>query len=64
MANLRFSTAQQIIDAFPVLKDEFKDAELHLHPLEYVQQMTSKGQIQQVLALCAFMLPKIGRAHV
>lgn len=58
MANLRFSTAQQIIDAFPVLKDEFKDAELHLHPFEYVRQMINKGQIQQALALCAFMLPK------
>ena len=58
MANLRFSTVQQVIDAFPILKDEFKDAELQRHPIEFVQQMIDKGQIRQVLALCAFMLPK------
>ena len=58
MVNLRFSTAQQVIDAFPVLRDEFKDAELQLNPIEFVRQMINEGQTQQALALCAFMLPK------
>lgn len=58
MTNLRFSTAQQIIDAFPVLKDDFKSGELQSHPVEFVKRLAETGQLKQAFALCAFMLPR------
>jgi len=58
MTNLRFSTAQQIIDAFPVLKDDFKSGDLQAHPVEFVERLAETGQLKEAFALCAFMLPR------
>jgi hypothetical protein len=58
MTNLRFSTAQQVIDAFPVLKEDFKGGNLQVQSIAFVQQLLEAGQISQAFALCAFMLPR------
>ena len=58
MKNLRFSTTQQIIEAFPVLRDEFRSGELQSHPIEFVQRLLGTGQFREAFALCAFMLPR------
>jgi hypothetical protein len=58
MTNLRFSTAQQVIDAFPVLKEDFKGGNLQVQSIAFVQLLLEAGQILQAFALCAFMLPR------
>ena len=58
MTNLRFSTAQQVIEAFPVLKEEFESGNLQFHSIEFVHHLVEAGQIRQAFALCAFMLPR------
>ena len=58
MSKLRFSTAQQIIDAFPVLKEEFSSLELEAPPIEFIKSLMEGGQVRPALALCAFMLPR------
>jgi hypothetical protein len=58
MTNLRFSTAQQVIDAFPVLKADFKGGNLQSNPIEFVQRLLGSGQLREAFALCAFMLPR------
>ncbi len=58
MTNLRFSTAQQVVDAFPILKDDFKEDDLQSHPVEFVRRLIAADKVQGALALCAFMLPR------
>ena len=58
MTNLRFSTAQQVIEAFPMLKEEFKGSNLQFQSIEFVHRLLEAGQISQAFALCAFMLPR------
>jgi len=58
MTNLRFSTAQQVIDAFPLLKGDLRSGNLQSHPIEFVQQLLGTGQLMEAFALCAYMLPR------
>lgn len=58
MTKLRFSTAQQIIDTYPVLRDEFQSAALDANPLEFIKGLVETMQGREALALCAFMLPR------
>lgn len=58
MTKLRFSTAQQIIDTYPILRDEFQSAALDANPLEFIKGLLDTQQGREALALCAFMLPR------
>lgn len=58
MAKLRFSTTQQIIDAFPVLREEFASSDLDSNPVDFAKGLVESSQHRQALAVCAFMLPR------
>ncbi len=58
MTNLRFSTARQVVDAFPILENDFKGEDIQSHPVEFVARLVETGKVQEAIALCAFMLPR------
>ena len=58
MTKIRFSTALQVIDAFPHVRDEFEGEPLNLAPVAFVQHLLqSKGEGKAV-TFCAFLLTR------
>lgn len=58
MKHLRFSTARQVIDAFPNLRGEFAGCNLELEPFAFVDSLMAQGSTRQAMAFCAFVLPR------
>ena len=58
MKHLRFSTARQVIDAFPNLRDEFSGSNLDLEPFAFIDSLMAQGSVRKAMAFCAFLLPR------
>ena len=58
MKHLRFSTAQQVIDAFPNLKGEFPGCNLELDPFAFIESLIGQGNARRAMVFCAFVLPR------
>ena len=58
MTYLRFATAQQVVEAYPVLRDEISVQGLNLEPFAFITSLVADGQPRQALAFCAFLLPR------
>ena len=58
MGSLRFSTAQQVIDAFPNLREEIGLQGLDAEPFAFIDNLLRSGQGRQALAFCAMLLPR------
>ena len=63
MTNLRFSTAQQLVDAFPVLRDELGPRNLGMAPFAYIDSLLDETQARKALAFCALLLPRRESVH-
>ncbi len=57
MKHLRFSTAGQVIDAFPNLRGEFS-GNLELDPFAFIDTLVAQGNARKAMAFCAFVLPR------
>ena len=57
MKHLRFSTARQVIDAFPNLRGEFS-GNLELDPFAFIDSLIAQGNVRKAMAFCAFVLPR------
>ena len=53
MTNLRFSTAQQLVDAFPVLRHELGPRNLGMASFAYIDSLLDETQARKALAFCA-----------
>jgi hypothetical protein len=58
MKHLRFSTARQVIDAFPNLRGEIPAYNLDLEPFGFIDSLVAQGSTRQAMAFCAFVLPR------
>jgi hypothetical protein len=58
MKHLRFSTARQVIDAFPNLRGEFPGCNLELEPFAFIDSLIAQGSARQAMAFCAFVLSR------
>ncbi len=58
MKHLRFSTARQVIEAFPNLDGEFSGHNLDLEPFAFVDALLAQGAARKAMAFCAFLLPR------
>jgi hypothetical protein len=58
MKHLRFSTARQVIDAFPNLRGEFPGSNLELDPFAFIDSLIAQGGVRRAMAFCAFVLPR------
>ena len=58
MGSLRFSTAQQVVDAFPNLRDEIAMQGLDAEPFAFIENLLGTGQGRPALAFCAMLLPR------
>ena len=58
MKHLRFSTARQVIEAFPNLDGEFSGYDLDLEPFAFIDALLAQGGARKAMAFCAFLLPR------
>ena len=58
MKHLRFSTARQVIEAFPNLRGEFPGCNLELEPFAFIDSLIAQGSARQAMAFCAFVLSR------
>lgn len=58
MGSLRFSTAQQVVDAFPNLRDEIGTQGLDAEPFAFIESLLGSGRARPALAFCAMLLPR------
>ncbi|RFB76356.1 DUF6931 family protein [Methylovirgula sp. 4M-Z18] len=58
MKHLRFSTAGQVIDAFPNLRGQIPATNLELEPFAFIDSLLAQGDARQAMAFCAFVLPR------
>ncbi len=58
MARLRFSTAQQIIDAYPSLEEVVTLLPRDVAPLAYIEKLLTSANPEQALFVFAFLLPR------
>lgn len=58
MTRLRFSTAQQVIDAFPTLNDVISLKKRDAAPLDFVNQLLVGPHPEEALSFLAFLLPR------
>lgn len=55
---LRFTTASQVFDAFPSVRDGVTAAPSDLHPVAFVKSLQGSHSPEDALAFCAYMLPR------
>jgi hypothetical protein len=58
MKHLRFSTARQVIEAFPNLNGEFSGYNLDLEPFAFIDALLAQGSARKGMLFCAFVLPR------
>ena len=58
MARLRFSSAQQVVEAFPCLSQDLTLATNGDEPFSYINRLLQSPQQHETLAFCAFLLPR------
>lgn len=63
MKHLRFSTARQVIEAFPNLQGEFPGSNVELDPFAFIDSLIARGSVRKAMAFCAFVLPRREAVH-
>lgn len=58
MTKIRFSKSQQVIDAFPHVKDDFVGEPLDLAPVEFIQHLLHTKGEKKAITFCAFLLSR------
>lgn len=58
MARLRFSSAQQVVEAFPCLKQDLSLPTNGDEPFFYIDRLLQSPKQHEALAFCAFLLPR------
>jgi len=58
MTKIRFSTAQQVIDAFPHTRVEFEGQPLGLAPIAFIQHLLHNKAEKKAVTFCAFLLSR------
>lgn len=58
MTHLRFSTAQQVVDAFPNIRDQIPAQRLDLEPFAFIDALLAGGHFRQAMTFCAFLMPR------
>lgn len=58
MKHLRFSTAQQVVEAFPPMREHISPQGLELEPFAYINSVMKAGNARQAIAFCAYLLPR------
>ena len=59
MARLRFSSAQQVIDAYPSLAVDLSSPTNGDDPFAYIDRLLKSAKPDEVFAFCAFLLPRL-----
>lgn len=58
MKHLRFSSAQQVVEAFPPLREHIPSQDLHLDPFAFIDALMKAGSGREAIAFCAYVLPR------
>jgi hypothetical protein len=58
MTRLRFSTAAQVMDAFPNLRGSIALRPLDVEPFAFLSRLLKSDRPLQAVAFCAFLLPR------
>ena len=58
MMRLRFSSAQQVFDAFPTAHEDIEQAPADIDPLVFIRQLLDSGTPEDAVGFCAYLLPK------
>jgi hypothetical protein len=58
MKQLRFSTAQQVVEAFPTLREHISPQNTQLDPFSYIDTLLKADAARQAMAFCAYLLPR------
>jgi len=58
MTKIRFSTARQVIDAFPHTRAEFEGQPLGLAPIAFIQHLLQNKSEKKAVTFCAFLLSR------
>lgn len=60
---LRFTTANQVFDAFPTAREEISQAPSEVHPLVFLKQLQDSSMPEDAIGFCAYMLPRREAVH-
>ena len=55
---LRFSTALQIFNAYPIAREDIEAEPTDDHPLIFLDMLAASSTPEDAISLCAYMLPK------
>jgi len=58
MMRLRFSSAQQVFEAFPTALDDIEQAPADIDPLLFIRQLLDSVTPEDAVGFCAYLLPK------
>lgn len=58
MSKLRFSTAQEIFEAFPAAREIIQTAPTTEPPLSFLRKLVAAGDHKDAIGFCAFLMPR------
>lgn len=58
MSRLRFATAQEVFEAFPVARDDIEAAPSEEPPLAFVETLLASPTPEDAIGFCAYLLPR------
>jgi hypothetical protein len=58
MSRLRFSTAQEVFEAFPSARQSIRTAPTNEPPLSFLARLVKTGGGKEAIGFCAFLLPR------
>jgi hypothetical protein len=58
MSRVRFATARALYETFPEVSDKIGVAPTDQFPIEFLNDLTSKGRLDEAVAFCAYLLPR------
>jgi hypothetical protein len=58
MARIRFSTARDLFDSFPTVRQDVDAEPDDSHPLQYLRSLVAAGRLKQAAGFCAYLLPR------
>jgi len=58
MMRLRFSSAEQVFEAFPTAHEDIEQVPADVEPLRFIQQLLESATPEDAVGFCAYLLPK------
>lgn len=58
MSRVRFATARALYETFPEVSQKIGIAPTDQFPIEFLNDLTSKGKLDEAVAFCAYLLPR------